>query len=124
MTRINCVPAEELTDKHLVAEYRELPRVFTLIEKWQARGCPDTGVDQYRMGKGHVLFFYNKALWLAIRFDQLVSEMHRRGFKPQYTSQMHRVKDIGWKGQQDSLWAPKHKDVWINRQRIAERLAG
>lgn len=30
MTRINCVPVRELGGKHLVAEYRELPRVYAL----------------------------------------------------------------------------------------------
>ena len=82
MTRINVIPPRELVDKHLLAEYRELPRVFGLIEKWQDRGCPETGVTRYTMGKGHVKFFYNKAVWLAMRFDQLVAEMQHRDFKP------------------------------------------
>ena len=30
MTRINCIPVEELSTPHLIAEYRELPRVFAL----------------------------------------------------------------------------------------------
>jgi len=31
MTRINCAPKKELSDKHLAAEYRELPRIFGLV---------------------------------------------------------------------------------------------
>lgn len=31
MTRINLLPASELTDQHLIAEYRELPRIFTIV---------------------------------------------------------------------------------------------
>ena len=122
MTRINVIQPCKLVDKHLLAEYRELPRVFGLIEKWQDRGCPDTGVTSYTMGKGHVKFFYNKAVWLAMRFDQLVAEMQRRDFKPQYTSQWHRVKAIGWTGQQTDIWAPTHKDRATNLARINERL--
>lgn len=122
MTRINVVHPQELTDKHLLAEYRELPRVFGLIEKWQARGCPDTGVSEYTLGRGHVKFFYDKAMWLAIRYDEIVSEMLKRGFNPQYRSQMHRVKQIGYQGQSSSLWTPRHKDVWSNHQRINQRL--
>lgn len=122
MTRINVIPPCELVDKHLLAEYRELPRVFGLIEKWQDRGCPDTGVTSYTMGKGHVKFFYNKAVWLAVRFDQLVSEMRRRGFRPQYTSQWDRVKAIGWTGQQTHIWAPSYRDRATNLARINERL--
>lgn len=30
MTRINCVPVTELSQKHLVAEYREIGRVYAL----------------------------------------------------------------------------------------------
>ena len=31
MTRINTMPPEHLTDQHLFAEYRELPRIFALV---------------------------------------------------------------------------------------------
>ena len=68
------------------------------------------------------MFFYDKAMWLALRFEELVTEMERRGFKPLWKSQMHRVKKIGYKGQADSLYAPGIKDILVNRQRIAERL--
>ena len=127
MTRINVVHQSELTDKHLLAEYRELRRVFTLIEKWQARGCPARGVSEYRMGPGHVMFFYDKAMWLALRFEELVTEMERRGFKPLWKSQMHRVKKIGYKGQADSLYAPwdkRHLGQSTKNSREAKALTG
>lgn len=54
MTRINCVPVEELTDKHLLAEYRELPRIFNL-----ARAVEDAPTE-YVLGTGHMKFFYDK----------------------------------------------------------------
>lgn len=38
MTRINLIPPSELHYKHLVAEYRELPRVFGLVRRAQANG--------------------------------------------------------------------------------------
>ena len=28
MTRINLIPVKELSDQHLIAEYREIPRVI------------------------------------------------------------------------------------------------
>lgn len=64
MTRINCVPVQELSGPHLVAEYRELPRVFALVRKAALRGSfsqPET----YTLGKGHVLFFYTRLEYLA-----------------------------------------------------------
>lgn len=33
MTRINLIPARELSDQHLLAEIRELPRIFSHVEK-------------------------------------------------------------------------------------------
>lgn len=76
MTRINLVPPSELHTKHLVAEYRELPRVFTLARHGAAVPA------EYVLGAGHVTFFYDKLLFLANRFTDLVKEMQRRGYKP------------------------------------------
>ena len=33
MTRINLINPEKLTDQHLLAEYRELPRIFWIVRK-------------------------------------------------------------------------------------------
>lgn len=122
MTRINCIPPQELTDRHLVAEYRELPRVFRLIRKWQER--PSELPQSYTMGKGHVRFFYNKALWLMIRQQSLIAEMIRRGMSPQFRNANELMAGIDRSRQQESLWTPTYRDQWINRERIKERLDG
>ena len=119
MTRINCIPVEELSGKHLVAEYRELPRVFALAEKAAARGHlsqPDT----YTLGKGHLLFFYTRLGFLARRHAQLVCEMKRRGYKPSFKG-MRRddfpdIPDAFW-----ADWEPTLEAQQLNRQRIRER---
>ena len=74
MTRINCVPVRELSDKHLLAEYREITRVSKL-----SRTLADYG--QYTMGAGHVKFFYDKGAYLLRRTDNLYWECRRRGFQ-------------------------------------------
>lgn len=57
MTRINLIPVEELTNKHLIAEKHEITRVFALAKNSKPNvKIPDT----YRMGKGHVTFFIIK----------------------------------------------------------------
>ena len=33
MTRINLLPPSQLADQHLIAEWRELPRIFGLVKK-------------------------------------------------------------------------------------------
>lgn len=116
MTRINCIPVEELHDKHLVAEYRELPRVYKL-----ARVCPEAPTE-YTLGKGHVKFFYNKLGWLLVRFNELVEEMKRRGYKPKFT---HAELQDRWTPTNDKLWGtwtPTLEAQRLNRERIEERL--
>ena len=36
----------------------------------------------YTLNKGHVYFFYNKGLYLHKRYDSIICEMKKRGFKP------------------------------------------
>lgn len=118
MTRINCVPVQELHDKHLLAEYRELPRVFKLAAAAYVRGeRPD--VDQYLLGKGHVKFFYTRLGWLRWRFQDIVAEMRARGWQPAYPD-VPSVAD-GLPASWWSFWEPCERALAINRQRIAER---
>lgn len=123
MTRINCVPPEELHDRFLVAEYHELPRVFGLVRKAIERGAkPDNYAifDHYTMGTGHVKFFYTRLKWLAVRQALLIAEMINRGMKPQYENFTDIMAGIpaGWFGD----WEPDEADMTINRGRLAERL--
>jgi len=126
MTRINCIPPNELHDKHLLAEYRELPRVFTLAYNAYLRGYKQT-VHSYTMGAGHVKFFYDKLGYLAIRHIQLCNEMQKRGMTTNLANchKEHRNKCIDdaifakyWNN-----WTPSELDKHINRERINIRLA-
>jgi deoxyribonuclease (pyrimidine dimer) len=79
MTRINLLLPEELSDQHLIAEFRELPRIVNAVVNGKAvyTNIPEI----YTLGKGHVKFFYNKILFLAERYAQIYAEMKYRGFK-------------------------------------------
>lgn len=74
MTRINCVPVTELSGPHLVAGYRELPRVFVLAARAAARGS-FSQPPCYTLGKDHLLFFYIRLDYLAQRHAELIEEM-------------------------------------------------
>lgn len=126
MTRINCVPPEELTREHLVAEYRELPRVFGMTLGMIERGVNHPTLaaipPTYRMGTGHMAFFTNKLGYLVKRQKALVAEMQRRGYTPNFTdpeSLLNGIPEI-WHGD----WEPDAEALRISRARIAERLAG
>lgn len=123
MTRINCVPVEELNDKHLVAEYHEITRVFGLVRKNLESGKDLFKIpapSEYTLGTGHVKFFYTRLAWVERRMADLALEMHRRKMK---------VRLDLLKGISDGLpvelfgeWEADDKALAINRERLAERL--
>lgn len=117
MTRINCVPPEELSRQHLVAEYRELPRVFALADKAYPKRDKFVAPSQYTLGTGHVKFFYQRLAYCSRRFFQLKEEMLRRGYKPSY--QYPPLVEVGTEWFQD--WEPDAAALALNRQRILER---
>ena len=116
MTRINLIPPKELCDQHLLAEHRELTRIPNAVAKgkFHLKGQP----EEYKLGEGHVRFFFNKMAFLKRRYDELHTECKARGFKAQYI----------WLEPLPSspeLWLdyqPTDTALEINRQRIQERM--
>lgn len=127
MTRINCIDVTELHSKHLGAEYYELPRVFRLVERFQAQGgTPDTlrgQPDEYVMGTGHVKFFYTRLLWLSWRHVHLATELTRRGGNPTFRENL-RVPFAHLDAHWWDDWEPTPEAMAINLARINERLEG
>lgn len=118
MTRINVVPPAELEDKHLLAEYRELPRVFGLAARWHERGRDTPIPPAYTLGKGHVAFFYDKLGFLRQRHAWLVEEMRDRGFAVNFPEPLVPMlpRDLFLP------YTPTPAALLINRERIALRL--
>lgn len=119
MTRINLVDPSELSSKHLVAEYREIVRVFALARKSQHEMHKKKVPSAYTLGTGHVLFFYDKLKFVSDRYDSLCDEMLKRGFV------CNRVpKEELHKGITSNMffgYKPTDAAITINRQRIKER---
>lgn len=116
MTRINVVPVTELCDQHLLAEHRELTRIPNAVAKgkYHLQGQP----SDYKLGEGHVRFFFNKLRFLKNRYDLLHKECQARGFNVQYFWPDNLPQDI-------NLWqdyTPTEHALYINRERIALRM--
>jgi len=81
MTRINLVDPSELTDQHLIAELKEINQLAGQFKKSLngRRGIFDIP-SSFRLGKGHVKFFYDKGLYLHKRFNDIRLEAICRGF--------------------------------------------
>jgi deoxyribonuclease (pyrimidine dimer) len=117
MTRINLVPVIELSDQHLLAEYRELPRMFSFAKK-TIKGIEDIP-KSFTLGKGHMSFFLNKPNYLEDRHKQLKSELLSRGINltPFPKFKMYRDKKFPV-----IHWTPTIKEISISRKRIKEKL--
>ena len=110
MTRINTIEPELLTDQHLIAEWRELPRVFAL-----ARPAPDAP-KAYTLGTGHVRFFFERTGYLSRRQAALIAECLSRGFAIRYTTAPAPVPGL------DGDWEPDALAIEVNRERLREKL--
>ena len=116
MTRINLVPPAELCDQHLLAEHRELTRIPNAVAKgkYHLKEQP----TEYKLGEGHVSFFFNKLAFLKQRYDALHAECKARGFNVQYIWNENLPDDPAlWQDYQASEQA-----LQLNRQRIRERM--
>lgn len=87
MTRINTnIDPADLTDQHLVAEYRELPMVHAALRKsLKTKSVNDVLKSipkKFCLNTGHVKYFYDKLAFLSDRYDALKKEMIRRGMNP------------------------------------------
>lgn len=131
MTRINVVPVTELSRQHLLAEYREITRLPGNLTTWLNRKtkAPDFREipTEYKLGTGHVKFFFTRMKFLEQRFEQLVAEMKKRGYNPNYTdsSIFSDYTKIGIRENEFQKfyndYVPTEEALRINRERIAER---
>lgn len=116
MTRINTIPPQELCDKHLMAEIREITRIPNTIKSGKAivTNIPDT----FRLGTGHVKFFYDKLLFLKNRYHNLYDECILRGFN--VSDNKNSFDDLPEKLMND--WVPTDESIYLIRERIKERM--
>lgn len=122
MTRINVVPPNELSQLHLIAEYREITRLPNNLRTSLNRKTKPFDLkeipNEYKLGTSHVKFFYDKMFFLKKRFESLVAEMLLRGYNPSYRdSSIFNVDDERF----NNDYEPTLEAIEINRQRIKER---
>ena len=120
MTRINsAINPKNLTDQHLIAELRELPRIFTAVKKRIENGKSfDDIPEKFTLGVGHCKFFYDKCEFLAERHINLRIE-YRVRFNKQYSFNLvkYSVNEFVWKGYQ-----PTEKEKALLVERISTRI--
>ena len=89
MTRINAsIPPANLTDQHLMAEIKEINQLAGSFRKSTEKKniheivkMLDELPKTFRLGTGHVKFFYDKPRYLMKRFEMCKQEAIKRGFE-------------------------------------------
>lgn len=121
MTRINLVDPRELSDQHLVAEYREIFMIGPALRRsMRGRAWSDLSAPtNFTLNRGHVKFFYDKGLYLQKRYAKLVYEMRLRGFKPNMNRTFRQEE---WPTERFRDWSPSTRDLRIIRQRLEEKI--
>ena len=118
MTRINVgIPPKQLTNKHLIAEHREIKRIPNCVAKgkFNLKNVP----SEFKLGTGHVSFFYDKLGYLKQRYLELYEECVGRGFN--VTNYLD-----AWEGVPAHLmgdYTPTQRDIDMITERINERLS-
>jgi deoxyribonuclease (pyrimidine dimer) len=79
MTRINAgVRPSELSRQHLIAEHREITRIPNAVKSGR---CSFSGIpSEFKLGEGHVKFFYRRLLYLKKRYQSLLDECKERNY--------------------------------------------
>ena len=124
MTRINLINPGELSDQHLVAEYREIFMVGSSLQRSMKSKSWSKTINNipknFTLNKGHVTFFYNKGKYLDKRYQKLVNEMKKRGMNP---NPDRKFKKDQWPKELYNDWQPIQKDYEIIRKRIDEKVS-
>ena len=132
MTRINCVPPEELSAPHLIVELKEITRVYELSWKAFQRGeDPASFPQEYILGPGHVKFFYARLGYINHRHKILMDEHARRGFAFPLDKlwPWQAYIDNWWRNLRHwdetwlQNWEPTEEAMALNRARLKERMA-
>lgn len=124
LTRVNVVPVSELTNSQLLAEYREIPRIYKLVLKSIDRGEPlgKDVPDEFTYGKGALRFWYNKLAFIKLRQCALRDEMLARSYKPvaHASPESEGNHDILHPGYWQD-YTPTPEALALNRRRLAAR---
>lgn len=124
MTRINIVEPNELSDQHLMAEYREIFMVGSALQRSiRSKNFTKNSTKypkKFTLNSGHVSFFYDKGKYLNNRYESIKKELKSRGFN---LDKERIFKRHQWPDDRYNDWQPTSKDQDIARERINLRLS-
>ena len=114
MTRINTIEPADLLDQHLMAEYRELPRAVKGARELSLR--EQTEISSFRLGSGHVKWFFPLGGWLVHRHGLIKAQLQARGYS------LSHQKPLTPKEGCSGFWLPKPRDHALLLDRLQDKL--
>lgn len=122
MTRINLVPVDDLEVPFLKGEYKEIVRIFNLVRKAQLKGKYPKDIKapaKFKLGEGHVKFFYDKLTFIEKRYYALARKMKEYGFNANPVQREELLDGL------DKVWfndySPSKEDIRLSNERLNER---
>lgn len=111
------VDPKELTRQHLLAEHREIKRIPNMVKsgRFSLTGQP----AEFKLGPGHVKFFYDKLGYLLRRYLRIYEECVSRGYTMTDFSSIW--DDIPEEYMGDYIPRPEDRELVLGR--IRERLS-
>lgn len=119
MTRINSnISPKLVNDRMVIAAVREVVRIPNMIKSGKAKIKPNQKQLKFKLGAGHVCFFYDKLKYLEDYYNEWRQEALNRGFKISDYSES--FKDLPPQLYND--WEPCLESRKLIVERISERL--
>ena len=120
MTRINLTQPKELYYKFLLAELRELPRIFSYVEK---HGIPKDIPKEFKLNAGHIKFFTIRLKFLFERYCLLYYEAQQRGYNINYTiTDLYNKYSYLITSKEQIDYNPTIKDIQTSQERLNNKL--
>jgi len=116
MVRINIINPKFLADQHLIAEYNETLMLLGYVKRYPLNNLNKIP-ENYKLGRGHMLFFKNKLKYLKRRFETIKIEMKKRGFSANIKMELKEFDKRLVKN-----WEPSSSDKEIIKKRIIQKI--
>lgn len=116
MPRVDIVPVEDLPTRLIKYNIRTVA--------WVARNVnPRVEVDfDFRLGKGHCIFFADKGLWLIKRHAALFAALQERGERVAVAQIAENDLRMTWFPEAMQDWMPDEAALRVNRARLVENV--
>ena len=117
MARVNVgINPKYLSDQHLLAEAVEILMVVGSLRK-QKFVLKKPTPKEFKLGTGHIRFFWDKILFLNRRLILVKNEIVRRGMQTK-----HQINISEIPSQLLNDWNPNDNDFSLLKERISDRL--